>query len=105
MKSKKQMLETDILREIGWFAYTKYNFNKEAALTEVNLYNINGISYSLKNNELTIILGRPGMLIGKGGENIDKLCAYLTKCLKLSKPLIIKLKESSVKYWLTSFIL
>ena len=43
---------------------------------------------------VTITLGRPGLLIGKGGETIDEITKHLSDWLK--KPVKIKINEYSV---------
>jgi ribosomal protein S3 len=43
---------------------------------------------------VTITLGRPGLLIGKGGETIDEITKRLSDWLK--KPVKIKINEYSV---------
>lgn len=58
---------------------------------------ITDIQSKFKSNEIiiTITLGRPGLLIGKGGKDIDKLTKYLTR--RFDKEVQIKIIES--KLW------
>jgi len=49
-------------------------------------------------NKITITLTRPGLLIGRRGENIDALKEYFTKELK--KPIQIYIIENRVLGWL-----
>lgn len=53
------------------------------------------VDFKEKENVVNITLGRPGILIGKGGKTIDTLREFLTKRLK--KPTRIHITES--KLW------
>lgn len=67
--------EKEIARKIGYFLYKKHNQDTSEAIIELRLYNITDIMYI--NNIIHILVGRPGMLIGKRGENIEQLGKYL----------------------------
>lgn len=84
-----------IARSIGYFYQNKYSEQNHHYIREcIEMLKIHGLE--MKGNILWITLGRPGLLIGKRGENIDALLKYLQndsdlKNLKIEN---IMLKES-----------
>lgn len=67
--------------EIGNFYLQKFNGDYSKAGEEVRKLQVTDIK--VLEDEVEISLGRPGLLIGKGGENIDKLSAHLKKKIKV----------------------
>jgi len=65
----------DAARKIGLFYLEKNNNNYEATEQEINKLRITKVDVT--DNKVIIITERPGLLIGKRGENIDKLTEAL----------------------------
>lgn len=61
----------DAARKIGLFYLKKNNNDYEATEQEINKLRITKVDVT--DNKVIIITERPGLLIGKRGENIDKL--------------------------------
>lgn len=85
-------MEKDIARAIGYFYYEKENQNEDNAIKAINDIQIQNIEYN--DGTLCITLGRPGIFIGKRGENIMAITNYLRKEFDSFKE--IKLREDSV---------
>lgn len=66
----------------------------------VDRFGITKVAYKFKDRSVTlcITLKRPGLFIGKGGENIDKVKAYLNNCCRYNVKLHI---EESKDPWRT----
>lgn len=97
---KYNYYEKDVLHEIGQFYLTleledpNNNISSdcyELAIKKLKELEITHIKIS--GNTLTIYLGRPGILIGKKGENIYKLERYLMAVTNIEK---IELFEDSL---------
>lgn len=80
--------ERNILREIGRFVYTK-NQDAAKASNELLLYGIHNIRYNKFRKRVIIILERPGIIIGKAGENIDNLRDAINRLLKTQVKIIL----------------
>ena len=92
LKRKKTPIERDIARAIGYF------YKKDERKEELEKVNISFLSFD--NGILTLVVSRPGILIGRKGENIDALRKYLregdfTKDVKISS---INIIESDIEY-------
>lgn len=85
--------EKKIAREIGYFIYEKNKFSICEAIKELKYYGIKEIK--LKGDKLTIRLSRPGLLIGKKGENIE--------ALKNKLKVIIIVEEDHLDSYMSSF--
>ena len=68
---------------------------------DLNKYNIHLFEVKTEKDvvKILILLGRPGILIGKGGRNIDAIKEYIERKSKLK--INIELKEFDV--WKTNF--
>lgn len=65
-----------IARSIGYFYQSKHSHQNQHYIREcIEMLKIHGLE--MKGNVLWITLGRPGLLIGKRGENIDALLKYM----------------------------
>lgn len=84
-----------IARSIGYFYQSKHSHQNQHYIREcIEMLKIHGLE--MKGDVLWITLGRPGLLIGKRGENIDALLKYMQgdsdlKDIRIEK---INLKES-----------
>lgn len=88
-----------IISAIGFYYFLKNNKDVQKANEEINLLKIHNIDF--KNNIITIKLERPGVLIGRRGENIDNLTGYL--CKDLQKDIQINIVEELELQNLRSF--
>jgi ribosomal protein S3 len=72
-----------IIQEIGYYYYAKNNSNVQRSNEEINDLQITNIK--LNDDEVTIELSRPGLLIGFKGQNLDNLKRFLQDvfCVKL----------------------
>lgn len=75
----------EIAAHIGFYYYEKAVGNSEAerinaASRSVHMLDIFAIS--CEENNVVIYLSQPGILIGKGGENINALTEYIKKTCK-----------------------
>ena len=68
--------EKDIYRDFELFFDGCYGIVPEVQSSTYDM-GVSLIEYNQKDNTLTVFLRRPGLLIGKGGETIDKLKKYL----------------------------
>ena len=66
---------------IGVFYLYKHNNNYKAAQEELNRLYITSID--VRNGEVIIHTSRPGLLIGKKGENINNLVEHLKMKVKI----------------------
>lgn len=98
-------MEKEIARLIGEFyldAQDKSLSLKDTYLSASEQLEALGIlSIVLKNSEIIITLMRPGLLIGRRGDNIDKLSSYLSK--QLGKKIHISLMKDKVIHHLYPF--
>lgn len=79
---KKPEKNAELVRyEIANFYAQKFNGDYAKAGEEARKLQITDIKVS--GNEVEISLARPGLLIGRKGENIDKLSAHLKKKIKV----------------------
>lgn len=72
----------DVGYEISNFYLKKHNFVHPAAQTEVENLRITSIEVD-DEGDVTIYLGRPGLLIGAKGKNIGALSAFLNRKIKI----------------------
>lgn len=71
----------DVARDIGQFYLKKNNGDYKATAQEVLALRISKIEVA--NGEVSITTGRPGLLIGKRGTNIDALSHHLKVKIKI----------------------
>jgi hypothetical protein len=68
--------EREIFRRIGYFFLERDGTFIEAE-KNIKMLEITRVTFSPNEKSVTICLGRPGLIIGKRGECIDKLTLYL----------------------------
>lgn len=76
----------DIYSQIGVFYYNKYK-ERRTVSEAIKMLMIESVWYDYRKNQLHILLGRPGLLIGSKGENIDGLLAFLKESWKYKFPI------------------
>ena len=54
-------------------------------------------------NVFTIVLRRPGLLIGRHGENIDALQKYLKEHVKVVENIKLAIEEDNITNWLIPY--
>lgn len=87
--------EKDIYRGFELFFDGCYMVKPDVTKCDTYTMGVSLIQYNEENDTLTVFLRRPGLIVGKGGETIDKLKAYLG-CevnIKEQKYLYQKLEE------------
>jgi ribosomal protein S3 len=67
----------DFARMIGEFYLIKNRGDYKKTSEEIATIQITGVDYNCR--VLRIVTGRPGLIIGRRGENIDKLKEYVLK--------------------------
>lgn len=92
-------MEKDIARAIGYFYFERENKDEGEAIEAIKNLQIHKIEYT--DGVVIITLSRPGLLIGKKGENITSLVEYLKKEFKDMKE--IRIKEDNILYHLYAF--
>ena len=95
---RKQIESREIARLIGEFYLNKNKNNYKK--TEEELRTLGVVQIQGKDNAVIITLQRPGLLIGRRGENIDQLQKFLSSKTKYSK---IDIKEDKVICWLIPY--
>ena len=88
-----------IASDIGFFYLEKNAGDYEKAIEEITQLGITKIDF--KGTTIHITLTRPGLLIGRRGENIDKLRVHLSKSLK--QEINIDIIEDRITGWLIPF--
>lgn len=73
----------EIAAQIGVFFLRKNNNDYEAARKEILELRISEITYENPPGDVAISLSRPGLLIGRRGEQIDSLTKFLGKQIKI----------------------
>lgn len=74
-----------ICAAIGYFYYEK-NFKNNSMTTEqIENLGIYKVNYNKKTHKVEITLERPGLLIGKKGENINKLVKFILNNTQIPK--------------------
>jgi len=110
MQTDKTSIEKTVIRTIGQFYLEKNSMNYIECHRELDMLQIRDVSVDniiatspslvCKNSKrINITLERPGILIGKNGENIEALKKYLKENLSFDE-FVINLKESSINTWL-----
>ena len=89
---KKILALRDLASCIGQFYLSKEKFDYQKASESVTALCISNLN--IKGNEVIITLGRPGLLIGRKGENIDALGDYITQYYK--RKITIRVKEEQI---------
>lgn len=84
----------DIAHCIGQFFLEKNELDYKAACAEIEKLRINNLSI-IDEQTIEIETSRPGLIIGRRGELIDKLSKYLKKEIK-----IVETKETLLDYLL-----
>lgn len=72
-------IERKILREIGFYFYEKANYDLKASINNLSKIDIKYIKY--ENNNIYILMSRPGLLIGYKGEDINNIKSILEEKL------------------------
>ena len=95
-------IEKRIARDIGLFCFKK-DESVTNALNELKLLNITDLAVEDMDDDIrvTITLGRPGLLIGCNGTNIEALQKYLSE--KNEKTVKIHIVENCLSDYLTAF--
>lgn len=94
--NKKQESENrEIARHIGEYYLEKNNFDYKKTEEDVSILGITQIEH--KKDTIIITLQRCGILIGRRGENIDKLQKFLASKTKYTK---LDIKENNIISWL-----
>jgi len=91
--------EKNILRHIGFYYCYEYSKDRNKAVADLSLLYITNLSYN--DNVITITLGRPGLLIGSYGKNIEALQKYFSE--KLGKNIKINIVENNIMDYLMGF--
>lgn len=82
-KEKDELFLRDIAREIGYFYFRKYDsctsVLEQVVETRKELDDTKITSIAFKEENILITTSRPGILIGRHGENIKSLTEYLRK--------------------------
>jgi hypothetical protein len=73
----------EVCEKIGQFYLQKHSGNYDKAAIEITKLGITGVLVS--HNKIIIQLYRPGLLIGKKGENIENLQAFLGVSLHIEE--------------------
>lgn len=66
--------QIEIAQKIGQFYLEKWGDSKKA---NEEIYKLGVTNIYVQGKSIYVILGRPGLLLGKGGKNIEKLQEYL----------------------------
>ncbi|MFW6311704.1 MAG: hypothetical protein ACOC1K_05660 [Nanoarchaeota archaeon] len=77
------MTKKEIYNAIGWFYFIKNKKDFEETRKEIERLQITDVIIYKDNIE--IVLGRPGLLMGLRGYNIDNLYVYLKEEFELKK--------------------
>lgn len=93
------MEKNRMLSDIGYFYFLKNNQDLKKTNEEIENLKIRNIDF--KENILTISLERPGLLIGKRGENFENLKTYLQKNIK--EKIKIEIIEDTSLFWLYNY--
>lgn len=75
----------EIAQKIGEFFLRKNEFDYSAAENEIWKLRINNISFDYMHTSITIETSRPGMLIGRRGEQIEQLSKFLGVKVKITE--------------------
>jgi ribosomal protein S3 len=82
MKERKPSPDAELIGyELSTFYLIKNNHDYQKAAKEVISLNITDIE--VQGEEIHIYLNRPGLIIGRKGENIDALTKFLGKTVKI----------------------
>lgn len=90
----EKVMEKAIARTIGYFYYDKNLKNEDAAIREINSLGILRIDYD--NRVVVLTLSRPGLFIGKKGQNIMALTKWLKEEFGESVIKEFKIKEDPI---------
>ena len=91
----QRYLDQDAARLIGQFYHSLHEAEVQPYISACNDIDLLKITKVVRHpNKITITLSRPGLLIGRRGENIDKLTAFISK--HLNKPITIDIIEDHV---------
>jgi ribosomal protein S3 len=72
--------EEKILNAIGYFYLEENEYDYKETSKNLKELSIHNITY--ENSRVNIYLERPGLMIGKKGENLEKLTGYISNYIK-----------------------
>ena len=90
-KTEDQKIKKEACRYLQWF-FGKQNINRDS----IQITDVNVLGNNKKKITIQIILGRPGLIIGKAGRTIDALRVFMEDYFQ--KEVEIKIKESKLWY-------
>ena len=97
--NRKEEMENRVIAQcIGEYYLEKNNFDYKKTEEDVSLLGITQIEHKL--DTIIITLQRCGILIGRRGENIDKLQKFLASKTKYTK---LDIKEDKIISWLIPY--
>jgi len=77
--------------------------DKQYSKTQEEMLSMGITQLKLRKNIFTIVLRRPGLLIGRHGDNIDALQKYLLEHVKTVKNIKLRIEEDNITNWLIPY--